>query len=322
MNQQELLERLRATQTMDDRYTICAQLDRCFLGRSPQGRASLLVPCRESAGALGRAFGNMLLQFRRRVTFEIQGQSWTSAAAVLECLEETLLPTFVVLARDVSEHIKDETSPAWERVTRALASWERLLRNRPTLSDQEQLGLWGELMFIRRAPSVDGAIRAWSPKPRDTLDFTSGGTGVDVKTSTTRLRHAVSHHQAQSGDGNLRVHFASVWAVPDSTGQALSGLVDSLTEMTSEIVIFEQKLLAAGFSRRDADGYSRRFSLGGPILLFASSQVPKIRDYDPGISSIRYVVELDPTDALDHDTAARQLAFLCGIQAQRSSSAS
>lgn len=296
-----------------DRFNICARLKSCFFARSPSGRPALLIPCSSSGSRLGRATGSVLLTFKSRVTFDIDGEVWSAPSVVLECLEEGLLHTFVALGLDLSGKLEQgETLPRPEEVAHALAAWERLLRSRPILSEERQLGLWGELEFIRSSPSADAAIRSWNPDPHGVIDFIAGGIGIELKTSATRLRHVISHRQRQSVGGDLRVVFGSLWVVPDAAGATLSELVQSIDSISTETVAFEQKLLATGFSRRDADAYSRRFSVASPLLIFEGQSVPRIREFDPGITSIHYTIELDPSEALAPDEAATLVARVCG----------
>ena len=120
----------------------------------------------------------MLLKFKSEVAFDVDGSRWNGPAALVECLEDELLPTFLALAADVMTTIGDAGEVTADAVVRALGHWELLLRNRALLSEEAQLGLWGELAFLLSAPALDAALRAWSPGARDPLDFAANGVGV------------------------------------------------------------------------------------------------------------------------------------------------
>lgn len=313
MTRLELIERLTQTASDPTRFVICAALGNCYLARTPEGRVALLAACSTNSSSMARTSGALLITCRSRVTFAVDDRSWLSPAVVIECLDDGLVPTFIALALDVSAQLEGPSPPSPERVFRSIAGWERLLRSRSILSEERELGLWGELLFILQAPSIDGAIRSWTTETRGVIDFSGGGIGVEVKTSASRLRHAVSHQQARSSDADLVVLFASVWAVPDASGRSLADLVEAVAETTSEVVTFEQKLLALGFSRRDSSAYTRRFSPGSSILFFRGTDIPRIRSFDPGISSIRYVIELDDADAIAASTITDYVNRLCGV---------
>lgn len=307
----QLEDLLREAPFAQNGYRICAEVNGAFLARSGQGRAALLMPTTRAATSLGRAFGALLLKFRNDVAFDVGERRWSAPAAVLECLDEALIPTFVVLAEDLSRNLDRASDRNPESILTALAPWERLLRNRGLLSEERQIGLWGELLFILEGPSIDGAVRAWSPSSHDVIDFVNGGVGIEVKTSTIRLKHTVSLNQARASDGVLRVAFASIWAVPDASGKTLIDLVESISAATSEGVMFEQKVLLAGFSRLQGDAYGRKFSSGAPLSLFPGEKVPRVRAFDPGVVSIRYSVELDPAMAMSRDEASGFLSTVC-----------
>ncbi|MFN0251526.1 MAG: PD-(D/E)XK motif protein [Kofleriaceae bacterium] len=312
-----MLDRLEQTVPEADRFAICSVLGHCHLAKSPEGRAALLIACSPSSAILARTSGALLISARSRVTFIVDDQTSATSAVVIECLEPSVVGTFLALALDVAEQLGATEMPTVATAFRALAGWERLLRTRTTLSEESELGLWGELMFIRLAPSQDGAIRSWTTESRGIIDFAGSNVGVEVKTSAARLRHSLSHQQARSSDGSLLLLFASIWAVPDSNGQSLADLVASVSDATGEVVAFEQKLLALGYSHRDKDAYTRRFALGGPITHFLGTSIPRVRGFDPGVSAIRYVIDLDDADALDAATAARHVEALCGATPSR-----
>jgi hypothetical protein len=314
MNVAELIDRLNNAPVDGEHFRICSRLEGCYIARAPSGRAAVLVPCADGGSPVGRATGAILISFRSNVSFDVDGTTWSSSAVVLECLDESVLYSFAALAIDLTRQFSELPSPLRvEQVLRALAVWERLLRSHSVLSEERQLGLWGELEIIRAAPSLDGAVRAWNPDPNGVIDFIHAGCGLEVKTGTTRLRHSMSQRQAEATDGDLRVLLASLWVVPDVAGVTLASLASAIAESTAEVVLFEQKLLAAGFSRRDADTYSRRLSMGGPPMLFEGRGLPRIRAVDGRISSIRYVVDLDPDDALTSDQTSSAMAQLCGL---------
>lgn len=312
----QLLERLRAAPALDGAYHICAVLDGGYLAKTPTGKGALLIPCAGGAAALGRTFGSMLLRFKAGIEFDVAGKRWSGAAALVECLEDDLLPTFLALAEDVMSKVRGREITA-DAVVRALGHWEMLLRSRGILSEDAQLGLWGELAFLLATPSPDAALRAWSPGARDPLDFVGNGIGIEVKSGIGRLRHSISQTQVASADGTLVLLFASVWVTPDPSGRSLREMVDLVSSSCSEGSLLEQKLLLTGYSRVHADAYARKFALGAPVALFPASAIPRVRAWDTGVTSIRFTVELDQELALDESTGTQALADFCAVSASQ-----
>lgn len=307
----QLLVRLRAAPAIEGSYHICAVLGRGYLAKTPDGKGALLVPCQRGTATLGRTFGAMLLKFKSDVEFDIDGSQWNGPAALVECIEDELLPTFLALAADVMATIGTAGEVTADAVVRALGHWELLLRNRALLSEEAQLGLWGELAFVLSAPSIDAALRAWSPGARDPLDFVANSVGIEVKSGMVRLKHSISQSQVASAGGDLKLFFASVWVVPDPTGRNLREMVEAVSISCSEHALLEQKLLLTGYSRAHAHAYGRKFSLGAPVVVLPADAVPRVRSWDVGVTSIRFSVELDQAAALDEPTRARVLSELC-----------
>ncbi len=312
MNRHSLLERVRESARSPDHFVVSAAIGRCHLALSPAGRVALIAECAALMTTLARTSGALLIAARSRVAFSVDGRTWTAPAVVVECLDDTLLSTFVALAEDVAQSVAGPAPPTQAAVLRAIAGWERLLRARTLLTDERELGLWGELHFLLSAPSLDGAIRAWAPRADSAIDFLNRSVGLEVKTSTSRLRHSVSHQQARSSDADVRIYFASIWAIPDDIGRSLSDLVEAIESTASELLLFEKKLLATGYSARDKAIYNRRFSAGGAILYFSGMDIPRVRDFDAGVTAIRYVIELDELDATSMDDIVDPLRRLCG----------
>lgn len=156
---QQLLTRLRAAPAIEGSYHICAVLGRGYLAKTPSGKGALLVPCQRGTATLGRTFGAMLLKFKSEVAFDVDGTRWDGSAALVECLEDELLPTFLALARDVMTSIGDAGELTADAIVRALGHWELLLRSRALLSEEAQLGLWGELLPVTQKGVNPGAFR-------------------------------------------------------------------------------------------------------------------------------------------------------------------
>ncbi len=292
-----------------ERFSIRAAVAGAFVARAPSSRACLLVPtCAVGARPVGRVSGSLSVTFPATVLFDVSGRQWEAPCAVIECLDEGLLPAFCALSVDVAERLTAEgRTPSPADVAAALADWERLLRSRRRLSDTEEMGLWGELAFVDRMPDVDAAIRCWRGPFGDPVDFLGAGVGLECKTTKIRLQHHVSLSQVLRPLGDVPVYLVSQWAGIDAqAGRTVSDLVDGIAGRTTETVALERALLAVGYSRADAALYKARFVLLEAAHWFAESDVPSIRQMDTGITQVRYVVQLDELRGLE-DAEAQAL---------------
>jgi hypothetical protein len=124
-------------------------------------------------------------------------------------------------------------------VLRRLADWHNLLRRRREglLTDEEIIGLVGELLFLRdqiipRA-GVNTGVAAWRGAHRDEQDFALGSWQIEVKTqlSTSDQRLLISS-EAQldtAGSRLLLCHQGIARAQPGGGAVSLNTLIDDLT---------------------------------------------------------------------------------------------
>jgi hypothetical protein len=285
-----------------------------FLGTNPSGQPVLLVPTTGERAPLDRATGNVAISFRDDVRFELRKQRFDAPAAILTCLSKGLTQTFRSLALDIAtQAAANTTRPSPVHVSRLFASWEELLRRRKLLSPEEELGLWGELWFVLKAPNTDAAIACWRGISREIIDFVGGGVGIECKTTIRKLEHHFSQEQLLQPLGDLPVYFLSIWADRDEIGgESLNDMVAQVLTSCGEPTLVERRLLEAGYSREDAPHYVQKFRLLESPLWFEQKAIPRVRSVDAGVSAIRFLATLDETKALSTTKGIALLAQLCG----------
>ena len=306
----EVVAALEATQASGraGQFSIVLPVPGGFFGVDDAGRPVILVPVVGGSAPIGRDVGGLSLHYERAVRFDVSESEWTSAVAVITCAERALLPTFCVLALDVASRSASEgTPPSVRRVFEAVGEWERLLRARRLLSADEEIGLWGELWFLAQMADTDAAVAAWQGPTGAVADFVHDGRGLECKTTTQRLRHHVSQTQVERPLGDLDAYVASLWIGEDPAGLSLPELVRRIDTALTEGTVFEGKLLQAGFSRLDAAAYRRRFIQLEVPLVFRVGDVPRVRLWDPGVTGVRFTVQLDDELALAPGEAERLL---------------
>jgi hypothetical protein len=250
--------------------------------------------------------------------FELRGMRFEAPAAILTCLDAALIPTFNVLAGDVARRLKaNRERPTPGAVSRLCAEWEELLRRRSSLSRDEELGLWGELWLLRRAPNLDAAVAAWRGPAGAPIDFVGGGLGIECKTTLRRLEHHLSQVQVERPLGDVPSYVVSIWVDRDDIkGETINDLVQQVTSLTGYPAGFERALLEAGYSRSDATQYTLRLRPLEAPLWFEMAALPRIRAVDPGVTSVRYVATLDESRALPAEQGLSLLAQLCAEPAE------
>lgn len=315
---QELSSRLRKAfaqledkkETCDTTFRLFDRLDSplppMYIGVSKEGHPSLVVPLAAGVEASARLTHGLAFWATKHVDFEFGGVRWRDPAAVLECRDASLLPTFAVLVSGIAEGLPPAEKPTWPVLSMLFEQWERLLRRRRLMTPEEELGLWGELWLVRSSSSLDALVSAWQRSEPGAVDFVLGGCGFEVKTTRRSGVHFVSQSQIELGYGDLEVYFVVHDVVLDAVlGRSLAELADEVSSRCSDIIVFEQKLLEAGFSRADVSGYTKRFLPVRAPWIFPHEAIPRVRSADPGVSQLRYQVDLDPTRALKTDEFER-----------------
>jgi hypothetical protein len=297
-------------------YTIKEVLTGSYLVRSEEDRLGLVVPLRDGQFPLARVAGGVGLTFRALGSFRFDDnkECFDAPAAVVECIQNGLEQTFMVLARDVAQSVAAFWSrPTAAQVSQALGRWERLLRGRRVLSSEEELGLWGELWFMTLLANIDRGLAAWRGPEGDTIDFVGGGIGVDCKTSRRAGHHFVSQEQLERPVGDYCVYLCSLFVAQDPVaGRTINELIDEIGEKVANQAVFEEKILLTGYSRADAASYTRKLALLEKPSLFPIDLVPRVRVADPGVTDIRFTVDLNSVQPLADKKCIDILAHLIG----------
>ena len=236
---------------------------------------------------------------------------------MLEAPDRTAL--FNSLIDDVAEALShtDERGRVDTLVTR-LQEWRDLFRGASAgLSRREQVGLYGELMFLSDVLAIGGAetVGSWASPEGSDHDFVSGRGAVEIKTTTERGNRTVHiSNERQLDSGTSPVLLLCHYSVPElEGGTSLNDLVRSLRARLALSVcsgLFEKKLRASGYHDVHADAYAA-LTYGPPVVRAyrVEDGFPRLTpaDLPRGVSSAAYALELssctscscDPSEALE-----------------------
>lgn len=150
------------------------------------------------------------------------------------------------------------------------------------VSDDEVIGLWGELVVISTWENLDSAITCWHEDPTGRYDFASGQKRIEVKTTQSSVRtHTFSSTQLPAADG-IELVIASLLA---DVVHGATSLLDLWAELDSKLTnpTTRKKLKNQVFSlvRRDPEKvgemtFDRDLSQLS-IMYFRSEDVPSIQ---------------------------------------------
>lgn len=193
-------------------------------------------------------------------------------------------------------------------VVSQLKKWKDLFSSRrsQTLSIQEQQGLYGELLFLRKLllSRIDkvASLSYWIGPEMAPKDFQSDMWAVEVKTITENCFPNVSINGEQQLDEssveNLFLYNVVV-EIPQQGGQLLPELVadirGKLEQAPSALNAFERKLMLAGYFDSDEESYmERRYHISKEHFYRVADEFPRIKNVDlrAGVSDVKYSILL------------------------------
>lgn len=273
-------------------YLLLDTFEKAHGARARDGSAALVVPLSEiPSAATGRRTSGCELVGHQAVVLNLPNGKQTCAAAALVCRDSDLLNVFAVLCEDIVAKTSSECS--WRTIVSAVDEWMNLLTPKGRPSDERELGMWGELWFVEGSQDVQRMLAGWRGPERDAVDFFVEGISIDVKTSRKRQQHFVSQSQVDSPVGDYAAWLLSIWVKTDpGLGRTVPQLVDAIIDAAPDRADALRQIVGAGYSPTDRAAYTSRFVALEEPGWFAANKVPRVRAADPGVSKLRYQVEL------------------------------
>jgi hypothetical protein len=285
--------------------------DVALLANSREGRASLLVPLLCVENATVRHTKELSLLAFPTLEYSRSDMSWQGAAAVIECRDDAMLKSFSALVAAVVSRLEHLGRVTWDHVSSVFAEWERLFSRRAKMSPEHELGLWAELWWLTRTKRLPSVLDGWRGPEGAPVDFLLRGSGFEIKAGRRRGCHYVSQVQVDGAVGDGESYFVSMLVQPDPVrGRTLTDLVRELEHKVDAFGMFEEKLAAAGYMRADEHLYSRAYLLLEQPCVYCAVDVPRVRKADPGVTELRYRVQLPVGCALEGDALTAATAAL------------
>ena len=246
----------------------------------------------------------------------------------LACVDTAADGLFALVAADVVAAVRAPGADVVAATEEVLARWRWFWSAPPRgLSDEEQVGLLGELYFLEFwAGPVDGPIlAAWTGPAGDRHDFKSPAVSVEVKATRVRADGAATHRIAsldQLDDpetGVLLLFSLQVQPDPIAT-HSLAGAIDrlraALRSQPHLLDALDEKLARAGYSPMHHAKYTSTFRIIAERLFTVAPGFPRLtRGSFPdglpaGVDHVQYSLDLV-------GAAAFQLADSIGVESRR-----
>jgi len=230
--------------------------------------------------------------------------------------ESRLYREFHRFAGLLCEDFEDPKQTPFGAFNAALARWKEFTATRQRLTEEQQLGLFGELLTLEGVVKVEGAsaISAWTgrdPQMPGRHDFRIGLLDLEVKTTRLSRRRHMIHGLGQLRPANGHKLFILSIRLEAAGAHSGRSLAEQTTAVRSRLGVaadvrhvFEAKLASAGYRDSDDPLYSARFILADPPRLIPVDRgcpqivAPMISDRIPEdvagrIDEVSYRVDLE-----------------------------
>jgi hypothetical protein len=168
-----------------------------------------------------------------------------------------------------------------------------------TMTREEEIGLFGELIAIFSSTKKDYMIRGWHSTPNSTYDFSLEGNRLEVKTSSRPTRH-VWLRAGQTIESTVNeLTYLSIYAIEDNSGITLGELVN---EIINSVDPDAKQDLMDKVSFYEIEKCKLKFDLKGTIRSFkfiSGSDVPILSNLDSRILDFTWKCSFDSLPNLE-----------------------
>jgi hypothetical protein len=243
-------------------------------------------------------------------------QDETGYVLEIKTKAERLFREFHRFAGIITEDFEQSGQTALGAFETAIHRWRELTSRKELLTGEQQLGLQGELAFLRALLKVHGAqsVLAWTGRNQtlpERHDFRINALDIEVKTTRSSHRRHNIHGlgQLQPSVGYtlflLSVKYESGGLnAGRSLFDEIQDIRNSLAGAETERKEFEDRLLSTGYNDDDAQHYQEKLILADPpVLVLVDDKFPKITKdtmlpiYPPDVSNriddVSYRVDIE-----------------------------
>lgn len=246
------------------------------------------------------------------------GQSYKNIVVTLR--NQHFYDIFLQIAVDIiisSMNLRNETDYI-SVYTSHLSKWGNMFNRNPdeTLSKEKQLGLFGELRFIKdmldEGYSPIDIIDSWKGPDGEDKDFLINGYGIEIKSSVKSNKIVIINNIRQLDDNGfigLFLYYKS-FARTDSGQNTLPSIISGLRHLfsnTPALTEFELKLLRAGYRDEHVANYSSNYSILTESIYNVDNTFPRIvvGNVMNGILDVEYDLDLNLLSS--HEISYQQL---------------
>jgi hypothetical protein len=220
--------------------------------------------------------------------------------AVISVLDETfiqvstaskqLYPEFVSFINSSVQRISSQPTDPESAIIETLKAWRTLLAPLAVMSEEQQVGLWGELYILKLMLNSVISANCWVGPQGEPHDFRAGTIELEIKTTRSLKRiHVISNLNQLTPTMGHKLFLISLQVAPAGTrgGENLSQMVNSicqqvaLIEGAKEADDIREKIKNLGYREQHSGFYLGPFVLrNAPRVIFVDKTFPRItREY-------------------------------------------
>ncbi|GLH58238.1 PD-(D/E)XK motif protein [Helicobacter ailurogastricus] len=196
---------------------------------------------------------------------------------------------------DLLDKSVDATNIA-EEITKRLLKWKKLFASRGDFGLEAQMGLFGELHFLKEAMACLGVKDALDAWVFDTQDFLFNHFAVEIKTHPSSKPPKVTISSAEQLESNKEKLYLAAYALTQSTyGDSVEDLakdIEGCIDDKTDVELFYTKLFEWGY--KPSPDQMHRFKVEQKSIYEVVETFPKITraSIDPRIISVKYIIDL------------------------------
>jgi hypothetical protein len=229
---------------------------------------------------------------------------------VFEQKEIVSVEIFEYLVGDIINYLLDSTSISKliTKLKRVLFKWQSFFTkiNSKEITEQQQQGLFGELLFLFQAIKYTNqprkVISSWFGSEKERIDFQFENIGIEIKTSSTGKPYKITisaEEQLEINNINLYLYCIMV-EKSNRTGVTILDLIQDIKMLLNDypelLIVFNQKLFLSGIIETQLkEEILKKFIVKDSFYYSVVDDFPRItRDIIPeGVLNVKYQLSLD-----------------------------
>lgn len=247
--------------------------------------------------------------------------------------QQALFSNFLAISQVIADQIQLAGEQPVKAVQKSLSDFKEILRSSLRLSEEAQIGLWGELWVLKQLISESEigaslAVNAWVGPHRQAHDFRLNREELEVKTTRGDRRiHMINRLDQLDASAGNSLHLISIQIVRPggNPGRSLAESVGQVRLLLGDDAkareTFEHCLEDQKYYDEDAYAYTTRYQLkDDPKLITIGDDFPKInRDHldttlgqhSHRVADVQYRLDVEGIDTFSGSSLLKR-AFVMG----------